>query len=343
LLTVAAIATSHADAAEFPFVSLTSGRSALRIQLVQSADDADPPAELPPPQSETVDESPIVAKPIITGPAITLEGPNADITGDETDEDADDKPDPGALIFTFIPGTGDDFGMFGFEFRGTPEPHMPETSMMTAQPGWGITWLNGPQNNDLPPQLYHFAFTLGGQAKVNDDLVLDLALTPGWYTDLENRRPEAFRLMGRAAWYYRLDDVTQLAVGMVYLNRDDIPALPVAGVIFDDVEAGHRFELVFPRPKMSWRLVETEESSRWFSIGGELGGGSWAIKRPDRKPDVLTYRDLRLVGGLEFHGIKGRRAAFEAGWLFGRAIESRTGRDDYDPPDAAMIRMVLDY
>jgi hypothetical protein len=313
------------------------------LRLVQTDGESAGVAEIPPPPpAEVVDESPIVARPLINGPAITLEGPDADFTGDDSEED-DRKPDPGALVFTYIPGSGDDFGMFGFEFRGTPEPHMPEVSMLTAQPGWGITWLNGPLNNDLPPQLYHFAFTLGGQAKVNDDLVVDLAITPGWYTDFENRRPEAFRLLGRAAWYYRLDQQTQVAAGFVYLNRDDIAILPVAGLILDDEGAGHRYELVFPRPKMSWRLSETGTSSRWFTLGGELGGGSWAVKRPDRKPDVLTYRDFRFVGGLEIHGEDGRRAAFEAGWLFGRAIESRTGRDDYNPPDAAMIRMVLDY
>lgn len=315
------------------------------VRLVASDEDTVGTAEIPPPPSSEDDEEflpPIVAKPIINGPAITLEGPDADITGDEDDEEKAEA-DPGAVIFTYIPGGGNDFGLFGVELRSVPPVNMPQASTMTAEPGWGITWLNGPEKNDLPPQLYHLTFTIGGQAKINDDLVLDLAVTPGWYSDWENRRPEAFRLLGRAAWYFRVGDNTQAAAGFVYLNRDDIPILPVVGLIVADEERGQRWELVFPRPKMSWRVSRTETSSRWLTLGGELGGGSWAIKRPDRKPDVLTYRDIRLVGGLEFQGEKGRRAAFEAGWLFGRAIESRTGRDDYNPPDAAMIRMVIDY
>jgi hypothetical protein len=324
-------ATAPSASAETPFVLLRS-QNAARIRLVTAAEndvaEVDD-AEIPPAPATELEDEPIVTRPIISGTAITLEGPRANVG-----EKQDRSTAIGSLVFTYLPGDGDQFGLFGFEFRGPPQRHMPQASMLTAQPGWGITWLDGPEKNDLPPQLYHFAFTIGSQMEVNDELVLDLGVTPAWFTDLENRR---------AAWYYRLDSVTQIAAGFVYLNRDDIPALPVAGVILDSREAGRRLELVFPRPKLSWRLAQTETSSRWFSLGGELGGGSWAIKRPDRKPDVVTYRDIKLVGGIEFHGAHARRAAFEAGWVFGRAIESRTGRDDYDPPDTAMIRMWLDY
>lgn len=340
-LCLAVWAGSELASASEPLVRWSANTS-WRIRLVSSDEVADEIAEIPPlPTAPPDDDAPIVAKPLTTGPAITLEGPNADLDGDADDEE--DEPNPGALLFTYVPGGGDDFGWFGFELRDLPPARMPQASMLTAQPGWGITWLNGPQTNDLPPQLYHIGLTLGGQTEINDDLVLDLAISPMWFTDWENRRPEAFRLMGRGAWYLRIGDNTQAAAGFVYLNRDDIAVLPVAGLIIADEVRGQRYELVFPRPKLSWRLSGSETTSRWFTLGGELGGGSWAIKRPDRKPDVITYRDLRLVAGWEFHGIKGRRAAFEAGWLFGRALESRTGRNDYDPPDAAMLRMVLDY
>jgi len=117
----------------------------------------------------------------------------------------------------------------------------------------------------------------------------------------------------------------------------------VVGVIRDDQQAGYHHELVFPRPRFSWRWKETMESSRWAYVGSELGGGSWAIKRLDRTPDVVTLRDFRVLGGLEFRRTKGHRAAIEAGLVFGRTIATRTGVGDYSQPATGMLRLWLDY
>lgn len=291
------------------------------------------PAPMPPP-------------PAALGKEIQLEGPGAlSSLDEESDEDEDEKKDqsPTALVFTYVPGTGDQLGIFGFDFRSVAPPELPQTSTLTMNTGWGITWLTGPKSTDLPPQLFHVCLDIGGVTKVNDEVAMDLAITPAWYTDWVNRRPESFRLGGRAVWHYRFDEAVQLVAGFVYLNRDDIPALPVMGVVLGNEASGRRYELVFPRPKLSWRLTETETSDHWFYINGELGGGSWAIKRTDRTPDVVTYRDYRMMTGFEFRRKKGSRGAIEAGWLFGRSIESRTHRGDYNPQDGFITRVWLDY
>jgi hypothetical protein len=293
---------------------------------------ANPPA-VPLPDSTTGTVTPLT-------PAVTLEGADA---ATEAEEDEEPRDSETALVFTFIPGSGDDLGLFGFDFRTVPRVDLPQAATLSATTGWGITWLDGPDSTDLPPQLYHVALDIGGVSRVNDEWTCDWAITPAWFTDWVNRRPEAFRLMGRWVSYYHIDSHTQVAAGFTYLNRDDIPALPVVGVIFDDQEAGYRHELVFPRPKLSWRWSDTVESSRWVYASGELGGGSWAIKRFDRTPDVVTLRDYRLLAGLEFRRHRGHRAAVEAGVVFGREIESRTGRGDYSPPTQGIVRLWFDY
>jgi len=292
----------------------------------------DAPSLLPPP-------------PATSGKEIQLEGPGAieAFEAEDKTEAEKERSSAIALVFSYVPGSGDRLGMFGFDFRDVPNPDLPQASTLSMTTGWGITWLDGPKSTDLPPQLFHVCLDIGGITKVNDEVVMDFAVTPAWYTDWVNRRPEAFRMGGRAAWYYRFDESVQLAAGFVYLNRDDIPALPIAGVVLGNDESGRRFELVFPRPKLAWRLTESETADHWFYVNGELGGGSWAIKRLDRTPDVLTYRDYRLMTGFEFRRKKGHRGAIEAGWLFGRAIESRTGRGDYDPQDGFITRLWLDY
>lgn len=333
--------TNTSFAVDF-FISRTPSRPVVRTLFVDAAADellgdlgtatVEPPAPLPPP-------------PASSGKEVRIEGPGAlEAIAEETeDEDVAKKSQGAAMVFTYVPGSGDQLGMFGFDFRSVPPADLPQASTLTMNTGWGITWLNGPSSTDLPPQLFHVTIDIGGIAKINDEWAVDLAITPAWYTDWVNRRPEAFRLGGRGAWYYRFDESVQLAAGFVYLNRDDIPALPVAGVVLGNDESGRRHELIFPRPKLAWRIAETDTADHWFYVNGELGGGSWAIKRLDRTPDVVTYRDYRLMSGFEFRRKKGSRGAIEAGWLFNRAVESRTGRGDFDPTDAFITRFWLDY
>lgn len=301
---------------------------AIRIDDAAEADDAT--------DSSISHELPL--PPTSLNASVPLDGSDASTTGDG------ELPELGsALVVTSLPGSGDSFGLFSVDFRSAPRVDLPQSGTLSMPTGWGITWLDGPTSMDLPPQLYHLTIDMGGVSRVNDQWTFDLGVTPGWFTDFENRRPEAFRMMGRAVAYRDLDSHRQVAAGFVYLDRDDIPALPVVGMVLDDPDAGYHHELVFPRPRLSWRWKETVDTSRWVYVGSELGGGSWAIKRQDRTPDVVTLRDLRLLGGLEFRSNQRRLATIEAGVVFGREIETRTGIGDYSPPATGMVRMWLDY
>ncbi len=341
-LTMAMVSTASLHAGEFTWWPHRAPLKVRHLFVDAAADEllndigtaaVEPLEPLPPPPAQV-------------GKEVRIEGPGAlEDVDDEDEDDSDDaqKTTGSGLVFTYVPGSGDQLGLFGFDFRSVPPTDLPQASTLTMNTGWGITWLNGPSSTDLPPQLFHVTIDIGGIAKINDEWAIDLAITPAWYTDWVNRRPEAFRLGGRGAWYYRFDESVQFAAGFVYLNRDDIPALPVAGVVLGNEASGRRYELVFPRPKLAWRIAETETADHWFYVNGELGGGSWAIKRLDRTPDVVTYRDYRLMSGFEFRRKKGRRGAIEAGWLFSRTIESRTGRGDFDPQDAFITRFWVDY
>ncbi len=311
------------------------------VVLVDAAAD-----ELLADQGEPVEPLPPPPAPVDTGKSVLLEG-NGSRQDEQASKDDDKNHAPtNAFVMSYLPGSGDGLGLFGFDFRSSHGPRYPEVATLAMTTGWGITWLTGPQSTDLPPQLYHVVIDIGGianKSEPEDEWIVDLAITPGWFTDWENRRPESFRLAGRASAYYRLDEETALGGGFVYLRRDDIPALPIVGVILGNERVGYRHELVFPRPRMSWRVRERSDSSRWLYVLGELGGGSWAIKRTDRTPDVVTLRDLHVMAGIEFRQKDGGRAMWEAGWVFDRSVTSRTGRGDYNPSDAFQIRCWFEY
>jgi hypothetical protein len=128
-------------------------------------------------------------------------------------------------------------------------------------------------------------------------------------------------------------------LGVEYLDRDDISLLPVAGIVFKP--ADHvRLDAVFPRPRLA---VQVMDSDRWIYVAGELGGGTWAVERVDLTSDNATYRDLRMILGVEQRPDIGRTSSLEIGYVFDRELSYRSGIGDYAPADAFMLRTVARY
>ncbi len=330
---------AHADEAEWSSQSQTSPAEELSpaagTATVESTTEGEEAPELlepaPPPAADS-------------GESSLIDGVHASILDlDDDDSKKHNRILHGSVSYTYISGSGDDFGLFSIESQQRDANPFKDTAVTYTQPGWGVIWLNGPNSTDLPPQLYQFTLPIEVDAVNNVAWTLSLMITPSWFTDGENRRPEMFRLPGAVTAYYRQDDSTQFGLGLLYLDREDIPALPLFGVVFGGADDPIRYELIFPRPRVVWTFADTPHSTGMAYLSGELGGGSYAIKRPDRTPDVVTLRDLRLVAGLELEDHLGHQAAIEVGWVFDRAIESHTGRGDYDPPVAFMARLRFEY
>lgn len=85
------------------------------------------------------------------------------------------------------------------------------------------------------------------------------------------------------------------------------------------------------------------DSSTWLYIAGELSGGTWAIERDETWDDNITYRDLRLVFGIETCEITSFRTALELGYEFNRKLSYRSNIGDYAPEDCLMIRWTGRY
>jgi len=318
--------------AESPGVSTHA--ETLEADTGDIAEDAEaenlPPAPPPPSQSSSF------------GTSIRIEGLEIE-QADDAEKSEDEAASHPAWVASYLVDNDADFNLRTIETRFRPARRYPRATRLTTQPGGSITWIDGDPALDLPDRLYQFSIPIQLEANAERDFAIDYNVTPSWYTDGVNRRPEMFRLQGGANAYYRLNARDSLIGGFMYLNRDDIPALPVFGMLMDDEDNGRRLELVFPQPRLMWRLSPRNASSIWGVISGELGGGSWAIKRTDRTPDVLTYRDFRLTGGIEVRSHDGLRGMLEAGWVFGRRLESRTGLGEADLNDGFLARAWLEF
>lgn len=370
LFTLRMVTASGDDAIEFVppvVVGEPSGRSA--PQANDSAGTAgihesDP--FLPPPTESIVPPAPSPAPALSTRP-IPLDSFFRDHgDGDSDDEDKLEAPSS-RDSFGWIAGTHNNLGMLELDLESIQRVRYDAFSddksfKFHLNTPFGARWLSGPDSPDLPPYLFNILISVGATAQVSDRLAFDAVISPGWYSDFSNKGIEAFRLPWHFVSFHKVSDDWQWVLGITDLSRQDIRLLPVAGVIYAPPSGDVRLDLVFPKPKVAWRVcqrkkqelsswksgessgsISINEHEGWLYLAGELGGGSWAISREDRSYDVVTYRDYRLVAGWENRQPKGRASRIEVGWIFGRAVEYQSNNGNYNPPDSLMIRMSTDY
>jgi hypothetical protein len=235
---------------------------------------------------------------------------------------------------SWLPGGGDQFGMFSIESL----PSLAQEETWGLVTGMGFHFLSGPVRTDMPPRL--FDFQIGGQARnsLTEELRYDVRFVVGAFSDFEGSAREGIRFPGHAVGYYRWLPWCEFVFGVDYLDRDDVRILPVAGLILtprDDL----RLELVFPTPRIDWRISPTSS----LYLAGEFGGGTWAIERVPDADDVATYRDLKLLFGISTRDSDGSVGGLEIGYVFGRELSYRSGVGDYSLGDAILIRSTTRY
>ncbi len=250
-----------------------------------------------------------------------------------------------SFIGTWLPAGSNEIGMFDFDMQSSLVA--PALAGWSLTPGFQVHFLDGPTRTDLPEQLYNARIELGWMKQLNPRVGLQLAVAPGVYSDFQQGSSNAFRITGKALGFYGISPQTQLLLGIAYLDREDIKVLPAFGVIHTP-SPDYRFELVFPKPKIAYRLSQvanaaTAGGERWVYLTGEFGGGSWAIERATGAADVATYSDWRLIVGMESKAPTGPGWLVEVGIVFKRQLEYQSGNGDFDPNSTGMLRAGLTY
>jgi hypothetical protein len=131
-------------------------------------------------------------------------------------------------------------------------------------------------------------------------------------------------------------------LGVAYLDREDVAALPVAGIIYkpcDDV----RYEMIFPRPRYARRFYQACDREDWWYIAGEFGGGSWSVERASGAHDVLTLNDWRLLLGVESKLNGGVGKKLEVGYVFARELEYKSSPTVFELDSAFLVRVGVTY
>lgn len=242
---------------------------------------------------------------------------------------------------TWLPGQDDNLGIFTLYLAETVD--LPRLEGFTITPRFGVHYLDGPVSTDLPARVYDTSVSFRWFNKVNEKWSYELEVAPGVYSDFKNVTSDSLRITGKGLAYYVHSRSKQFVMGIVYLDREDIMMLPAAGMIMWFSE-GSRLELIFPKPKFTYRIEKDETLERWAYIAGEFGGGSWAIRRgAGGLDDVATYSDLRLIAGLETKHTNGMISKLEVGFVFNRRLEYQSNIGDYDISPTGMLRYQLTF
>jgi hypothetical protein len=244
-------------------------------------------------------------------------------------------------FFQKVRVTGDVLPQFAYDNIGWTEfgaevvtalPFFTRENPIIITPSYEIHILDRPIGFDLPPTLHDVAIDFHIFRVFGNHWITDFAVQPGLYADNESfGSSEALRFTGRALGIYAPTIDLKYVLGVTYLDGGWAKVVPVAGVIYkpnDDTE----YQFVFPTPRISWRLPWTNipgKDERWMYLSVEYANQAWAFEQTDGDPDVLAYRDYRVILGLERKIVGGLSHKVEIGYVFNRdmKIASISGND----------------
>jgi hypothetical protein len=229
----------------------------------------------------------------------------------------------------------------------TALPFFTRENPIIITPSYEVHFVESPEGIDLPPRLNDAAIDFHIFRVYANRWIADFAVTPGLYADDHSfDSDEALRVNGRALAIYAPTLETKWVLGVTYVDGGWNKVVPVAGVVYeptDDVS----YELVFPRPRVAWRLPNSPVPGKdeyWAYVLAEFQNLAWAFEQSDGSPDVLASRDYRLIFGLERKIYFGVSSRIEVGYVFNRDIKvASISGDDISIDDTFLLRAGITY
>jgi hypothetical protein len=236
------------------------------------------------------------------------------------------------VTYTWLYGDNatDQMTMNDFEFGGTMNfPNFLWTGYpIHIRPVFVLSLWDGPDNlpapadafPSLPSRVYSTYLEASWDPKITPQFGGHLDGSIGIYSDFNAIDKDSVRLRGTALLVLNLTPTSTLKAGVEYLDRLDIKILPAFGVLWQP-NPQTKFDIYFPRPKLSKYIWTVGNTDVWWFLAGEYGGGSWTVERPgvtgDRRMDI---NDFRVGGGLEWKQQGGMNAFIEVAYVWEREI-----------------------
>ena len=246
--------------------------------------------------------------------------------------------DEARFQYIWMPGDGpQELGIHDAEISASfAIPFFSSPSPLLVTPGFAVNWFNGPSPNPVhnpppdnpqfPPRLYEAYLDTSWNPQPTPEFGGELSFRIGVYSDFDRVTNESIRYMGKGYGVISLSPNIKLKVGVQYLDRQKIKLLPAGGLVWTP-NSNTKFDILFPDPRLAWRLRQVGNMEWWFYGRGEYGGDSWTIDAvtpwdPTPGGGVIEtdYNDYRVAIGMEFDDHSRWDGYFEVGYAFEREI-----------------------
>ncbi|NLS97323.1 MAG: hypothetical protein GXX96_34730 [Planctomycetaceae bacterium] len=229
------------------------------------------------------------------------------------------------LDYVWMPGNGEhELGLHDAELSASfAIPFFSSPSPLLITPGFAANWWNGPSpphppNPEFPPRFYEAYLDTAWNPQPTPEFGGELSFRIGVYSDFDRVTNESIRYMGKGYGIVSLSPNMKVKAGIQYLDRQKIKLLPAGGLIWTP-NSNTKFEILFPDPKLAWRLRQVGNVDWWFYGRGEYGGDSWTINTGTGVIET-DYNDMRVAVGMEFDDHSRWQGYWEVGYAFEREI-----------------------
>ncbi len=215
-------------------------------------------------------------------------------------------------------------------------------NILAVAPKFRVDFLDGPIELDLPGQVYDTGVNFVWRKELSDRWGVMAVATPAVRSDFQatEKTVRVFAL-GLATWQW-IPDKLEISFGAVYLDRNDLSVLPAVG-LRSRPNPRWLIDLMFPRPRVSYRISKDgPRSEMWGYLGGALGGNTWAVLR-DGINDEMTIRGYQLLLGIETVHQGGSGAFIEIGSAFNREVEFEVADEKYEFSAGFLVQAGLAY
>lgn len=194
--------------------------------------------------------------------------------------------------------------------------------------GFNHTDLNFADDFGLPSDLYEASIGVSGVRKLGDRWAVRSIIGVDFATDGENRSSDAWRFRGGAFAIWDANPQLKLSFGAIALGRDDLPVVPALGAIWVPTPRS-RWDLILPKPRLSYLLTDDGQRQNWIYTGVGLDGNTWGYETNAGVDQQLSYGDWRVFVGWEARPsapvnapfVLGRKYDAEIGYAFSRDLE----------------------
>jgi hypothetical protein len=202
----------------------------------------------------------------------------------------------------------------------------------------------------LPSDLYEASFGLSGVRVINERWAVRSILGMDFATDGENNSSDAWRFRGGAFAIYEMNPQLKLSFGAIALGREDLPVVPAVGAVWQP-NVRTRWDLILPRPRVSYLLTDDGKRQNWIYTGVGLEGNTWGYETQLGQDRQLSYGDWRWSLGWESRPsapagvpfVLGRKYSTEIGYAFSRDIELDSDSEEISLPSSFLIRVSTRY